>query len=324
MRLIVVLMTCAWMMVISMLASAHDGAMPENLSDLSMHKLGQKIYVVHGLQQLPNSSNQGFISNTGVILTDAGVVVVDSGGSLQVGRLILARIRELTDKPVIAVFNTHMHGDHWLGNVAFREAFPGVPIYAHEIAIDHLKNGQADRWLDIFMNMTDKSVAGTRNVLPDHKLTGGEKLKIGGMNFNVHHTGHAHTDSDVMIELPGSRVLFTGDIVEYGRLVSSDVPQDFNAQGQISAIEYALEMPVDIYVPGHGTSGKGEIPRAALRFLKILYGSVKLLYEEGLQDYEMRDQVAEALSEFSGWYNFDQLGRMISFVILQVEAAEFQ
>jgi len=61
-----------------------------------------------------------------------------------------------------------------------------------------------------------------------------------------------------------------------------------------------------------------------VRCLKILYSSVKRLYEEGLQDYEMHDQVAQALSEFSAWYNFDQLGRMISFVLLQVEAAEFQ
>lgn len=102
------------------------------------------------------------------------------------------------------------------------------------------------------------------------------------------------------------------------------MPQDFNTEGQINAIEYALDMPVDIYVPGHGISGKGEIPQAALCFLKILYSSVKHLYEEGLQDYEMHDQVAQALSEFSAWYNFDQLGRVISFVLLHVEAAEFQ
>lgn len=119
MRLIFVLVTGIWMMFFPILVSAHGGAMPENLSDSAMDKLGHQIYVVHGLQQLPSSRNQGFISN-----------------------------------------------------------------------------------------------ARTRSVLPDHKRIGGEKLNIGGKDFKIHHTGHAYTDSDVMIELTASRVLFTGDIVE--------------------------------------------------------------------------------------------------------------
>ena len=75
-------------------------------------------------------------------------------------------------------------------------------------------------------------------------------------------------DSDIMVEAPAQRLLFTGDIVEHGRAVSSDVPQDFNAKGQIEAIRYALELPVDTFVPGHGVMGGREIPQAALDFSK--------------------------------------------------------
>jgi hypothetical protein len=110
----------------------------------------------------------------------------------------------------------------------------------------------------------------------------------------------------------------------YGSIVSGARPQDFSATGQIRAVEYALEIPVDIYVPGHGPAGGREIPEATKRFLEILYQSVQRHYDEGLADFEMRDQVADELSEFSDWSGFDQIGRLISYVYQQVEAAEFE
>jgi glyoxylase-like metal-dependent hydrolase (beta-lactamase superfamily II) len=279
---------------------------------------------VHGMQALPDAGNQGFMSNSGIILTDQGVVMVDSGGSAQVARMITARVRELTDKPVIAVFNTHVHGDHWLGNAAVREAYPDVRIYAHQRAIERLRGSEAQEWLNIFMRMTDGAVAGTEVVLPDLALTGGESIDFPGARLRIHHTGHAHTDSDLMIEVPGDRLLFAGDIIEHGRAVSSDVPQDFDIAGQIAAIEYALSLPVEVFVPGHGVTGGRVVAEDALRFLRVLHAGVQRGYADGLQDYEMRDRVARDLSDFSAWFGFDQLGRLISFVYQQVEAAEFR
>lgn len=320
-RLILTLFSC--LIGLSELVYAHEVRLPQRLDELSLKQISEHIYVVHGLQELPDRNNNGFISNSGVILTEAGVVIIDSGGSLQVGRLIVSKLAELTDLPVIAVINTHIHGDHWLGNAAIRGVFPQVPIYAHERAIGRLRSGEAERWREIFSTMTEEVIADSVIVIPDKALSGGESLEFGNTTVKLHHTGHAHTDSDLMVEVPASRVLFTGDIVEHGRLVSSDVPQDFNIVGQIAAIEYALRLPVDTYVPGHGASGNREIPQSALRFLQLLHSSVKRLYEEGLQDFEMRGQVAQDLTDYAHWFNFDQLGAMISQVYLQVEAADF-
>lgn len=303
---------------------ANEVRLPDNLDEVSLVKVGERIFVLHGIQALPDGHNAGMISNTGVVLTGAGVVVVDSGGSYEIGRLIVRKVRELTRKPVVAVFNTHVHGDHWLGNSAIREAFPNVRIYAHEIAIRRLRNGEAQHWLSIISRMVGGETATVSPVLPDAALKGGELIEFGDSSFKVHHTGHAHTDSDIMVEVPGRRLLFTGDIVEYGRAVSSDVPQDFDALGQIEAIRYALALPVDTYVPGHGATGGRDKPQAALRFLETLYGSVKRHYEAGLSDYQMKEKVAADMSEFADWFNFDQLGRLISFVYLQVENASFR
>ena len=312
-----------WVFLFSFYACANEVHLPENLEDFYLHKITDRIYVVHGLHELPNQKNKGLISNSGVILTDSGVIIVDSGGGLEVGRRILQLIKELTEMPVVAVFNTHIHGDHWLGNKAVRDAYPGAQIYAHDRAIQRLKGGEAENWLQIIASMTSPDSAGTEIVLPDTALHGDEQITIGGYKLIIHHTGHAHTDSDIMVEIPSDRTLFTGDIVEHGRAVSSDVPEDFNAKGQIAAIRYALELPIDIYVPGHGITGGKQVPEASLLFLETLFASVKKHYDEGLQDFEMKDEVVSEMAAFSNWFNFEELGRLISFVYLQIEEADF-
>ena len=307
----------------SFCAYANEVHLPENPEDVFLQKVTERVYVVHGLHELPNQQNKGFISNSGVILTESGVIIVDSGGGLEVGRRILELIKEVTDMPVIALFNTHVHGDHWLGNKAIRESYPGVQIYAHERAIKRLNEGEAENWLQIMANMVGSESAGKGAVLPDIALYGDEQISFGGHTLIIHHTGHAHTDSDIMVEVPSAKTLFTGDIVEHGRAVSSDVPQDFNAKGQIDAIKYALELPVDIYVPGHGVTGGKEIPEASLLFLETLYASVRKYYDEGLQDFEMKNKVILDMKAYSNWFNFEELGRLVSFVYLQVEEEDF-
>lgn len=314
----------ALILFITPVTKAHNVIIPPSLDEMSLSKISDDIYVIHGMLALPDKNNLGFISNTGIVLSDQGVVIIDTGGSFQVGELILKKIKELTDKPVIAVFNTHIHGDHWLGNAAVRNVYPNASIYAHKRAIERLQMGAAEQWRDVFMDMTDNAVRSRELVLPDKSLNGGEILKIAGKEYKTHHTGHAHTDNDIMIEYAEGKTLFAGDIIEHRRAVSSDVPQDFNAKGQIDAIRYALELPVNIFVPGHGQSGGKEIPQSSLRFLQILYNSVKRYYEQDMEDFEMRDRVIKDLDEFKNWSGFDQIGKLISYVYQQVEAAEFE
>lgn len=304
--------------------AANEVNLPRDRSQVAFVKVSDRIYVLHGLQQMPNAGNKGLISNTGIVLTESGVVVVDSGGSYEIGKLIVERVRRLTGKPIIAVFNSHVHGDHWLGNSAIREAFPKVRIYAHRKAIERLNAGEAKHWRDLIQGMIKEKKGGNiTSFLPDAALEGGEKMTFGGTNLQIHHPDHAHTDSDIMVEAPQQRLLFTGDVVEYGRLVSSDVPEDFDAKGQIAAIKYILKLPVDVFVPGHGKTGGREVPLAALKFLEILYASVKSNYHAGLKDYEMKERVVSDLREYRDWLNFDEIGRMISFVYQQVEIDDF-
>lgn len=303
-------------------AWSHEIEVHDFEGDLALQQLTEHIYVTHGTQAFSSPSTQGFMNNPGFVVTDAGVVVVDPGSSVQIGNKLLDSIARVTDKQVVAVFNTHVHGDHWLGNQAIRQAYPGVAIYAHQRMIERVEAGEGEDWIKLFDAMTDGATAGTRVVAPNIGLHGGEVIRIGDIPFRIHHTGKAHSDTDIMIEVPRDRGIFLGDIVT-NRRVQSARPQDSDILGQIHAVEFVLGTDNDWFIPGHGFSGGRELPEQQLKFLKELYASVQQHYDEGLADYEMRDLVKQDLAVYRDWYNFDELGRVINSVYLQVEEASF-
>jgi len=308
---------------VSNVTFAHNSQSPSSIEHFPLDRVSKHIYVVHGTQELPNPKSRGFMNNPAAIITKNGVIIVDPGSSTEIGKQLLKKISEVTNKPVIAVFNTHVHGDHWLGNHGIREIYPKVPIYAHKRMIDRVDAGDGQDWVKIFMGMTKGAVAGTKVVGPNIGLNGGEELSIDGMTLKIYHTGHAHTDHDLMIEVIEDRGLFFGDIVAAKRVPNSDVPHDANFKGTIAAIKTMLKRPIDIYIPGHGNSGGREVPKSSLHFLELLYSSVTKYFNQGLESFEVKKKVRTDLNEYKDWNNFTEIDRVINFVYQEVERDNF-
>ncbi len=112
--------------VLALAAGPRGPAVPDYPAD----QVAPGIYVIHGPREYPTAQNQGFMNNPAFMVTADGVVVIDPGSSVQTGEMVLRQIRRITDRPLLAVLNTHVHGDHWLGNQALRAERPEVPIYA--------------------------------------------------------------------------------------------------------------------------------------------------------------------------------------------------
>lgn len=302
---------------------AHDTDIPTSLEHYSFEQLTNNIHVVHGTQALPSLKTRGFMNNPAIITTKRGIIVIDPGSSEEIGKQLLEKIKTISDKPVIAVFNTHVHGDHWLGNHGIRSIYPHAPIYAHQRMIERVKEGEGEQWIKLFMGMTKKAIANTKVVAPNIGLKGGETLKLDGITLKIHHTGHAHSDGDIMIEVVDDKGLFFGDIVAAKRVSNSDVPQDASFKGTINAIKLMLKGPSTLYIPGHGLSGGREVPETSLRFLVKLRESVTRYYNQGLSDFEMKEKVIKDLSEFKDWHNFKEMGRVIAYVYQEVENDNF-
>ena len=292
------------------------------LPDYPADKVAANTWVIHGPVGYPSPENQGFMNNPAFILTPAGVVVVDPGSSVQTGEMVLRQIRKVTDRPVVAVLNTHVHGDHWLGNHAMRDAYPEVPIYAHPKMLEEVAKGAGEEWIGRMLRSTEGATRGTEVRGPGLEVRNGDELKIGGVTFRFHNEGQVHTWTDLMIEVEEEDVLFLADNANNRRIVRMD---DGSFKGSIGFLEkMRAENRRAILIPGHGLTGGWEIVDDYVAYLKGVRGKVAELYEEGMSAFEMKGAVTAAMPQFHDWPGFeDTLGKHISFAYLEIEAEAF-
>ena len=119
-----------------------------------------------------------------------------------------------------------------------------------------------------------------------------------------------------MIEVDNG-VLFAGDNVLNKRIPRMD---DGTFTGSIKAIDRALALPVKVIVPGHGQTGGRELLTTQKLYLKTLFDAVKIEYDLGKSDFEMKPIVLKKLAQFKSWQGFDAaLGKHISLVVLELE-----
>lgn len=293
------------------------------LDGYATQKVSAHTYVIPGPTEQPTAANRGFMNNPGFVVTDTGVVVIDPGSTYAIGKALLERIREVTDKPVTDVFNTHVHGDHWLANHAILEVYPKARMYAHPKMIEEAKAGAAQQWLDLLERLTEGASKGTKAVIPSTPLEDGQVVKVGGQDFRIYLTEWAHTQTDAMIEVVNEKLLFAGDNVTFKRIPRMD---DGSFRGNIAAVEKMLKLPFEVIVPGHGpTGGRDEVLKPYRDYLKTVYSEARTLSEEGLEDFEMKDKILARLKAYRDWAGFDkELGKHISLAVLEAEQAEFE
>lgn len=283
----------------------------------SPQKVHADTWVIHGPQGVPSAENQSFMNNPAWIVTAEGVVLIDPGSSVQAGRMVVAQLKKTTKKPVTHVFNTHVHGDHWLGNQAVLEAWPGATIIAHPDMIRQAKDGADKFWIDLMSSLTKGYTDGTRAVIPTVEAADGQEFRIGGKTLRIHSSNDAHSKTDLMIEVVEDRILFTGDNVLNGQVMNL---RDGTFRGVMKATQRALDLDAKLYVPGHGKSGDRKLVEAQKAYFDSFMKEVRRLYDEGKSDFEMKADVAARLKPYSKWAEFDaNLGPQISLAILEIE-----
>ncbi len=293
----------------------------EEIPDVAAEKIAAHTYVIHGPRETPTRQNHGFINNPGFVITARGVVVIDPGSSLYTGRMVLRQIRLLTDQPVTHILNTHIHGDHWLGNQAFTEVFPEVKLLAHPQMIAEAHAGAATTWVSTMNRLTEGATSGTRAVIPTQPIDDSGGFSVGGMHFRIFAPRRAHSGTDIMVQVVEDSVLFTGDNAFYERIGRMD---DGSFQGSIAACDVAIKLNMKVYVPGHGHSGDASRVKVFRRYLQTLYAEVARLYDQGLSDYEMKPRVVASLKDYHQWSGFEgEVGKHINLAMLEYEKAQF-
>ena len=298
---------------------------PLSVSEMGAVQVLENVYVIHGVNGLPSPANGGLIANIGIVISDSGVIVFDSGGSARHGQLILNEISKITPKDVVAVFNTHIHGDHWLGNDTIAQRFPKAGFYARDDMVKRAKEGAGQQWKSILNGLTEGALSETNVYEPAKSITDGQNLQFGNITITVLHNEKAHTttDSVLYVELPNKQsVAFMGDIALHQRTGRMD---DGSFAGNIDLLTTIIDLNATVYIPGHGPSSLGpSSTQAYLDYLSLLYNETEALYEEGLTDFEIKEKIRPAFGKWHLWEGFDEgFGRHVNLIYLEIEEASF-
>ncbi|MEJ2095485.1 MAG: MBL fold metallo-hydrolase, partial [Gammaproteobacteria bacterium] len=176
-------------------------------------KISQRVTVLLGPIQHANRKNQGYMVNSSIIIGDKGVVLVDPGGTDEVGRFVKNQVSKITPKPVTHVINTHSHGDHYLGNIAF----PDATIMSSEKCRD-LVIQTGEEWLRMMESMVGRPFPNTKPITANVIYPANSKtaIKLNGINLVIWVPAGSHTEGDLMVYLPDEKILIAGDILVNG------------------------------------------------------------------------------------------------------------
>lgn len=223
-------------------AAAFPASGEEQDYDIVPVPIADGIWMVAGRNEPIVAHNGGAIANIAIIATPAGTILVDSGPSLRYGQMLRRVAEQLTGKPVVRVYVTHLHPDHGMGIGAFDPAI--VAAMPGTIA-DMARDGQG--FSDALYRILGTWMRGTDLVLPkiaiasDHEEFGGRTLRLLPLS------GHSAADLALVDEQTG--MLIAGDLVFHNRAPSTPTANLAKWRKSLGALEVLARNGV---LPGHG------------------------------------------------------------------------
>ncbi len=254
-------------------------------------QLTDRVYYFYGSLENRTPENLGFTNNTGFVVTDDGVVLLDSGPSYKVAKRMAKAIAELTDQPITHVISVGSQDHRWLGNGYFHEQGADIVALARTAAT------QAERGEGQIASLAnavgEDAMKGTEPVPALNPIDADEHtLTVGGVDFELIFAGDAHFPGDIMVHLPGEDVVFTGDIVYTERMLG--IHPFSNPVEKLEAFRHLESIDPEIVVPGHGrATDMAEARRDTGDYLELLVREVTA----GVEDWESLDETVSRLAD---------------------------
>jgi len=292
--------------------------------------------------------------NAAVIMTNDGVVVVDSHSKPSAARALYNEIQSMTKQPIRKIINTHFHWDHWQGNEVYANANPGVEVVASERTKENLTRpdagvggvpyiekqlaavpGEIAKLKADIQKETDpakkanlesnlqqaeefqKELQNMKPALPTRTVATTTTLREGGREIQLHVLGRAHTNGDLFIFLPKEKIVATGDaLIDWMPFMADGYPAEWP-----ETLTTLDKLGFEHIIPGHGEVR----PKTHLAFFRgyfvDLIAAVQKASAEGATLDEMKTKVGDQLAaKYESGFSKYPLGRYRDRVGTNVEA----
>jgi quinoprotein relay system zinc metallohydrolase 2 len=277
---------------LGLLAAAHS-ARPADVEALHVDRIAAGVYVHTGRLAALDAPGHDDIANIGFVVGSRCVAVIDTGGSVRIGRALRAAIKARSSVPICYVINTHVHVDHVLGNAAFKG---DAPKFVGHAALADAIAGSRRFFVEHYPDDFDGQATADQVIGPDTLVTDTQDLDLGTHRLRLRAWPKAHTDSDLTV-LVDDRVLWTGDL-----LFRTRVPAlDGSVRGWLAAIDALERVDAQWIVPGHGPVARNlkEALEPERRYLQALVDGVRREIDDGRSIDDAIEHVG--LSEKPNW-----------------------
>jgi cyclase len=240
----------------------------------SVHKIGPDLYAY--------ISDNDASANSTFLVSDQGILVVDTGLNTQEGRKLLAEIRKVSQAPVRWIVNTHYHPDHLGGNSVVG---PDAVIISTAFTRSQATNPTQE------------------NSVSETLGSKGLVLYLGGHEVQIYYPGPAHTMGDAVVYFPREHAIATGDLFLTNSCPAMD---DGDMENWIMALDHMLALPVEHVVPGHfELATKNELQRFR-NYLAAVQDQVARMHRQGMPLERMQASLAlNSYKNFRQYPNYE-------------------
>ena len=186
-----------------------DAKAPDD-KPLPVYQLADNTYFLYGNIATLDTDNRGWNGNAGFIVTEDGVVVIDSLGTPKLGKRFIARIRSLTNKPIRYLIITHNHPDHAYGAAPFMD-IKGLKVIAHKGIIDYNHSETLTTSVAYRRELLGEDMSGFKLVKADINIDSSpfsmNEIQLGEEIFRIYNTGKHHSHGGLVVHQVKQKIL---------------------------------------------------------------------------------------------------------------------
>src|SRR5947207_12151792 len=243
-------------------------------------------------------------SNCGIVLTQEGVILIDSGHNPTDSRAILAAVKKLTSLPIRFVLDTEPHPDHTTGHFVFSP--PAVIVSAagggESMRGREREAPQRIQQLAATSPEMKSALEGYKFIPPHVEYNQSMTLNVGERSFELKYMKGVHSEADTAVWLPKERVIFSASAFVANQI---NILRPFVTIPDILAAGKMMKsLNPEHVVPGHGTPGTVRIFEDGEKYYALLLDRVGAMVKAGKSLDDIKKEVK--MPEYASWANQDR------------------